>query len=75
MKLFHRKNTVPKYHFDPKLQKPVMYSSICTGEKRIGFEWRENGRFEEVACIRSQRDLDDFLETYGLRAEDVEVKY
>lgn len=75
MKLFHKKQQSPKYHFDSKVQKPVMYSSICTGEKRIGFLRLDSGRFEEIACIRSGKDLEEFLSDYGLKAEDVEVRY
>lgn len=63
------------FQYDPQLHRPVMYSSICTGEKRIGFERRSDGHFEEVACVRCQKDLDDFLKNYGLRSEDIQVKY
>lgn len=73
MKLFQKK--MKKYPYDPALQKPVIYSSICTGEKRAGFLWNKDGRFEEVACIRSSRDMEMFLKDYGLKKEDVEIKY
>ena len=58
MKLFQKKEK--KYPYDPALQKPVIYSSICTGEKRAGFLWNKDGRFEEVVCIRSPRDMEMF---------------
>lgn len=75
MKFFHKKSGSPEYSYDPAYQKPVVYSSICTGEKRAGFEWVQTGRFQEVKCIRSQKDMDDFLSDYGLKPEDIEMKY
>ena len=83
MSIFHRKFSVKNNSagktsapaFDPERQKPVIYSSICTGEKRAGFEDRATGRFEEMDLIRSRKDLEDFLKRYGLKEDDVEIKY
>ena len=43
--------------------------SICTGEQVAGFENKESGRFEEIALIRSEKDLKDFKERYGIEGE------
>ena len=75
MKFFHKKHRIPEYSYDPAQQKPVVYSSICTGEKRAGFEWVQTGRFQEVKYIRSQKDMEDFLSDYGLKPEDIEIMY
>lgn len=77
MSLFrrNRKVKVASYPFDRKLHKPVVYSSICTGEKRAGFEWIADGRFEEIMCIRRPEDMEAFMEAYGLTEAEIETKY
>lgn len=60
----------PENKFDRDKQTPVLRTSICNGDKVVGFRDRETGKFEEVACIKSDRDLEDFLYEYGIsRAE------
>ena len=53
----------------------MVYSSICTGEKRAGFEWIADGKFEEVMCIRKPEDMNIFMEDYGITATEIETKY
>ena len=43
--------------FDRSRQIPVIRSSICTGEKTAGFKDMDTGKFEDICCIRSDRDL------------------
>ena len=74
MALFKKKN-VSKFAYDPALHTPVIYSSICTGEKRAGFEVKSTGKFEEVMCIRTPEDMKMYLKTYGLSEKDILVKY
>ncbi len=50
-----------------------MRCSICNGEQVAGFKDIRTGKFQEVMVIRSGRDLDDFLQMYGL--EDVPKEY
>ena len=52
--------------FDPETQEAVIRSSICTGEKVAGFKNKKDGKFVEVMLIRSQKDLEEFKETYGV---------
>ncbi|MCD7957635.1 MAG: aspartate dehydrogenase [Lachnospiraceae bacterium] len=58
--------------YDPALYKPVLKCSICNGERVAGFKNRQTGKFEEVACIKNDRELDDFLRRYGLDHIDKE---
>ena len=74
MGIFKKKKSAD-FAFDRKFHKPVIYSSICTGEKRAGFEWIETGKFEEVMCIRTPQDKKRYLDTYGLDEKEVVVKY
>lgn len=55
-----------KKTYDREKQKPVLRCSICTGEQVAGFQELATGRFHEVALIRNERDLQQFLDTYGL---------
>ena len=63
--LFFKKKQVTK-DYDRENLAPVIRSSICTGEKTVGFQDRKTGRFEEVMLIRSDADLQAFMEEYGI---------
>ncbi len=52
--------------FDPKTHDAVIRSSICTGEKVAGFKDKKDGHFTEVMLIRSQADLQEFKDRYGV---------
>ena len=41
-------------------------SSICTGEKTIGFYSRADRKLHCSELVRSQRDIDAFYRKYGL---------
>lgn len=64
-----------KKTYDTKIQKPVIRSSICTGEKVAGFKNLENGKFEEIMLICTEEDLQHFLDTYGIERKDVSTEY
>ena len=61
--------------FDPETQTAVIRSSICTGEKVAGFQEINSGKFHEIQLLRTDADLDEFLEMYGLKKEDVPTIY
>ena len=42
-------------------------SSICTGEKTIGFYDRQKKQLVYTELVRSQKDIDAFYEKYGLK--------
>ncbi|MBR1422831.1 MAG: hypothetical protein IJ571_05250 [Ruminococcus sp.] len=42
-------------------------SSTCTGEKTIGFYNRNTRELMYIELVRSQADIDDFYEKYGLK--------
>ena len=77
MGLFRRngKTGKEKKSYDREKQAPVIHSSICTGEKVAGFKDLETGKFEEVACLKSDADLEDFLEAYGIDRSEVKTEY
>lgn len=42
-------------------------SSICTGEKTIGFYDRQKKQLVYTELVRSQKDIDAFYQKYGLK--------
>jgi hypothetical protein len=69
-----KRKPTPAY-YDPAEYKPVLHCSICTGEQVAGFKNKRTGRFEDVMLVRSQKDLQAFLDRYGLTAEALEKDY
>jgi hypothetical protein len=57
---------IAKKKYDSTKQKPVLHCSICTGEQVAGFKNLETGKFEDVMLIKSDNDLRDFKEMYGI---------
>lgn len=64
-----------KESYDRENQRPVIRSSICTGEQVAGFQDIQTGKFHEVQLIRNNRDLEEFLELYGIHRADVGRMY
>ena len=62
--LFRKKE--PASGYDPARLEPVIRSSICNGEQVAGFRDRTTGRVEEIMLIRTEKDLQDFREKYGI---------
>ena len=62
-----------KAELDRENQKPVLRCSNCTGEKVAGFKNIHTGKFEEVMLIRSDKELDVFIDMYEL--DDVAKEY
>lgn len=68
MKLMKKKKQLT---FDREEKKPVLRSSICTGETVAGFKHVKTGRFEEVMLIRTEQDLKDFMEQYQIIQSEI----
>ncbi len=64
--MFFKKRRPAVLSFDPAEQRPVIRSSICTGEKTAGFQEVKTGRFIEIMLIRSDDDLNAFRARYGI---------
>lgn len=81
MSLFKRKslnsqkqNAQPKT-FDRAQVKPIIRSSICTGEKVAGFKDLHTGIFHEVLCVRTEDDLQSFIKEYGILPEEISKEW
>ena len=72
MKFFKKNHHLKTY--DPNHQKPVLKTSICTGEQVAGFKDLQTGKIEEIMLIRSPADLSEFRELYGI-TEEISKEY
>ena len=65
--LFKRKDPAPAQPaYDREKLKPMIRCSICTGEQVAGFRDRQTGRFEEIQLVRTDADLQAFMDRYGI---------
>lgn len=71
--MFRKK--VKRLSYDKETLRPVIRSSICTGEQVAGFRNIRTGKFSEVMLIRDGGDLKEFLETYGISETDIGREY
>lgn len=71
--MFHKK--IKKQSYNKDEQKPIIRSSICTGEKVAGFKDIHTGKFTEVMAIKSNKDLDLFLEQYDIEIAEIKTEY
>ena len=71
--MFHRK--INKMEYDRENQKPVICSSICTGEKVAGFRDVNTGKFTEIMLIRDNKDMDEFLTTYDISVAEIKTEW
>ena len=72
MGLFKKKSAVLTY--DRENKKPVIKSSIFTGEAVAGFQDIHTCNIEEIMLVKSTSDLEKFKEMYGIR-EEIEKVY
>ena len=70
---FRRKQKVLAY--DRENLRPVIRSSICTGEKAAGFEDMHTGKWVEAMLIHTPEDLAEFRHRYGIQAEEIVTRY
>ncbi len=66
--LFGKKKEKPKYdaNYDTTGKMAVLRCSICNGEQVAGFKDPVTGSFDEIALIRSEAELNEFLRFYGV---------
>ena len=71
--MFQKK--IKKETYDKEQLKPVIKSSICTGEKVAGFKDLQTGKFTEVMLIRDSKDMDIFLEKYDISVAEIKTEW
>lgn len=71
--MFRKKPT--KQTYDKETQRPIIKSSICTGEKVAGFKDIHTGKFTDVMLIKNDKDMKVFLEKYDISADEVKTEW
>lgn len=66
MSIFRKKYT---QSYDKMNKKPVLKTSICTGEQVAGFQDIHTGKIEEIILIKQAADIDTFKQMYGIEGE------
>ena len=61
-----RRAPIPAQAYDPQKVRPVIRCSICTGEEVAGFRELETGRFHDVQLLSGPKDLQKFMQRYGI---------
>ena len=61
--------------YNKETQKPIIRSSICTGEKVAGFKDIRTGQFTEIMLIRDSKDMDTFLEEYDISVAEIKTEW
>ena len=64
MGLFKIKEKV--YSYDKVHMKPVIKTSICTGEQVAGFKDIHTFKIEEIKLVKTSADIEKFKEMYGI---------
>lgn len=69
---FKKKSKTVEY--DKENLRPVILSSICTGEKTVGFQNIHTKEFSGEGLVRSEADIITFKKKYGI-TEEIEKIY
>ncbi len=73
--MFRHKKKSDRKEFDREKMIPAVRSSICTGEKVAGFRNKQTGKFEEVMMIRTEQELQEFADMYGIDRTKIQIFY
>ena len=60
-----------EFYFDKENQRPVIRSSICTGEQVAGFKDLRTGKFMDIMLVRDNKDMEEFIRKYGISREEI----
>ena len=64
MGLFKKK--AKTYSYDKERMKPVIKTSICTGEQVAGFKDIHTGKIEDIMLVKTASDIERFKKIYGI---------
>ena len=70
MHFFHKKKAIQPIPEPFTAQDIKTEASTCTGERTIGFYDRGSHRLRYAELVRSEQDIRDFYEKYGVELDD-----
>lgn len=70
---FHKKEKAPA--FDAEALQPAVRRSYCNREMTLGFIEKSTGKFRAQCCAFTQKELEDFCRSYGIKPEDLKTIY
>lgn len=70
MHFFHKKKIVQPIPEPFTAQDIKTEASTCTGERTIGFYDRGSHRLRYAELVRSEQDIRDFYEKYGVELDE-----
>lgn len=62
-----KKIFIPDFPYNSEKHEAMIRSSICTGERVIGFKDKNTGKFLELFMIKSDEEIEAFKEKFQLR--------
>lgn len=68
-----KKTSSVPYNKEGKI--PVIRASICTGEKVAGFKDAVTGKFEDLMLIKTDADLQQFLQKYQVEEKEIKKEW
>lgn len=68
--MFGKRKSEP-IRYDAEKEYPVVKTSICTGERVVGFQDRVTRQFRDHSLIRSDAELLDFCRRCGVKPEEL----
>ena len=71
--MFRKKK--PQLDYDRTKKRPVIRSSIYTGEQVAGFKDVSTGKFEDIMLITNEKDLKQFLKLYGIQESEISKEW
>ena len=60
------KTDITKIEYDPEYMEAILKCNTCNRDRVAGIKDKRTGEFTEIATIRSDTDLLDFKNTYGI---------
>lgn len=67
--MLFRKKIIKTEEYDKEHLRPVILSSICTGEMTVGFQDIYTKEFSGESLVRSSADIEAFKKKYGITEE------
>ena len=69
MGIFKKKAHSALYPYDSSKEEPFLHANTCNRETVVGFREKDTGKFHEVMMITSDKELEEFKKTYGIKGD------